>query len=88
MIDECLASDIVVMVCKWYCCKDLDTLALVQLTGSPLMYQDKLLEGLEICAIHMRSAVSPTWYCFLGVSIVGPSLGKSVMKESSFYIDR
>ena len=55
-----------------------------QLTGSPLMYQDKLLEGLEICAIHMRSAVSPTWYCFLGVSIVGPSFGKSVMK-SSFY---
>ena len=52
-----------------------------QLTGSPLMYQDKLLEGLEICAIHMRSAVSPTWYCFLGVSIVGPSLGKSVNQK-------
>ena len=47
------------------------------LTGSPLMYQDRLLGGLLSCAIHIKSAVSPTWYCCLGVSIVGPSCGRS-----------
>ena len=30
------------------------------LTGSPLMYHDKFVGGLEFCAIHIRSAVSPT----------------------------
>ena len=51
------------------------------LTGSPLMYHDKFVAGLEVWAIHIRSAVSPTWYCFLGVSIVGPSSGRSEKKE-------
>ena len=51
------------------------------LTGSPLMYHDKFVAGLEVWAIHIRSAVSPTWYCFLGVSIVGPSSGRSVKKR-------
>ena len=41
------------------------------------MYHDRLVGGLEWCAIHIRSAVSPTWYCFRGVSIVGPSSGRS-----------
>ncbi len=47
------------------------------LTGSPLMYHDKFVGGFEVCAIHIRSAVSPTWYCFRGVSMLGPSCGKS-----------
>ena len=45
------------------------------------MYHDKFVAGLEVWAIHIRSAVSPTWYCFLGVSIVGPSSGRSVKRR-------
>ena len=45
------------------------------------MYHDKFVAGLEVWAIHIRSAVSPTWYCFLGVSMVGPSSGRSIKRD-------
>ena len=50
------------------------------LTGSPLMYQDSSVGGLDFCALHIKWAVSPTLYSFLPrgmVLIFGPSFGKS-----------
>lgn len=54
----------------------------VLLTGSPLMYHESWVEGLDFCAVQMRSAVSPTWYCFRLLWIDGPSLGKSGSNKS------
>ena len=50
------------------------------LTGSPLIYHDSWVGGLDFWALHIRFAVSPTRYSFLPfgmVVIFGPSLGKS-----------
>ena len=55
------------------------------LTGSPLMYQDSSVGGLDFWALHIKWAVSPTLYSFLPSGIVlifGPSFGKSKRKEN------